>query len=131
MDIVLVPGLWLTGSSWDRVVPALRAAGHRTYPLTLPGIGADDVDPADVSLADHVAAVVQASDAGAGPVLLVGHSVGPGLARAAADAAPVAELARRAAVHWVDLDSGHWPQESCPARLAQAILDAAEHTHRR
>ena len=39
MDIVLVAGLWLDGSAWDAVVPALEALGHRPVPLTLPGQG--------------------------------------------------------------------------------------------
>jgi pimeloyl-ACP methyl ester carboxylesterase len=231
----LVPGLWLTGATWGAVVPALRAAGHVAHPLTLPGMGDDDIDPTHATLADHVAAVVDAIDACSGLVLLVGHSAGSGLAWAAADAgvdrvaglvlvggfpigdgqlladgfaasgslvpfpgwdafddaevrdldagmrarveaqmrpsparivtepqrlrddrryqlpvtmvcsefspddarswvtagaAPVAELARLDAVHWVDLDSGHWPQASCPDRLAEVVLDAAERAHR-
>lgn len=234
VNIVLVPGLWLTEATWDAVVRALRAAGHDAHPLTLPGMG-DDNDPAHVTLAHHVAAVVDAIDACAGSVLLVGHSAGSGLAWAAADArvdrvaglvliggfpigdgqlladgfaasgslvpfpgwdafdvaevcdldaglraeleaqlrpsparvvteplrlrddrryrlpvtvvcpefspddarswvaagaAPVAELARLDAVHWVDLDSGHWPQASCPDRLTEVVLQAAERAHR-
>jgi hypothetical protein len=38
MDIILVPGFWLDGSSWDEVVPALQQAGQRTHALTLPGM---------------------------------------------------------------------------------------------
>jgi pimeloyl-ACP methyl ester carboxylesterase len=86
VDIVLVPGLWLSGATWDPVVQPLRAAGHATHPLTLPGVGDGGRDPADVTLAEHVAAVVGAIDASAGPALLVGHSIGAGIAWAAADA---------------------------------------------
>ena len=39
MEIVLIAGLWLDGSAWDDVVPALEALGHRPVPLTLPGQG--------------------------------------------------------------------------------------------
>ena len=39
MDILLIAGLWLDGSAWDDVVPALDALGHRAVPLTLPGQG--------------------------------------------------------------------------------------------
>lgn len=88
MDIVLVPGLWLHGSSWDRVVPHLQAAGHRTHPLTLPGMEGRDADRTGVTLADHVAAVVGAVDAAEDAVLLVGHSAGCGIAHAALDARP-------------------------------------------
>ena len=71
MDIVLVAGLWLDGSAWDAVVPALEAHGHRAVPLTLPGQG-DGTTAA--TLDDQVAAVVAAVDAAPGPVLVVGHS---------------------------------------------------------
>ena len=87
MDIVLVPGLWLDGSSWEKVVPALEAAGHRAYPLTLPGLAPGE-DPGPVTLADHVAAVVAAIDSCAGKVVLVGHSAGCGICHAAVDARP-------------------------------------------
>ena len=39
MDIVLIAGLWLDGSAWDDVVPALASLGHRAVPVTLPGQG--------------------------------------------------------------------------------------------
>ncbi len=88
MDIILIPGLWLDGGSWDAVLPALHRAGHRAHPLTLPGMQARDADRAQIGLADHVAAVVAEIDACAGPVLLVGHSAGAGIAYAAVDARP-------------------------------------------
>jgi pimeloyl-ACP methyl ester carboxylesterase len=87
VDIVLVPGLWLDGSSWAKVVPALEAAGHRAYPLTLPGLAPGE-DPGPVTLADHVDAVVAAIDSCAGKVVLVGHSAGCGICHAAVDARP-------------------------------------------
>jgi hypothetical protein len=58
MDIILVPGLWLDGASWERVVPTLERAGHRTHPLTLPGMESRDADRSRVTLADHVARAV-------------------------------------------------------------------------
>lgn len=91
MDIILIPGLWLDGSSWDRVVPALARAGHRTHALTLPGMASRDADRSGVTLGDAVATVVAAIDAcdpAAGPVALVAHSAGGGLAHAAVDARP-------------------------------------------
>jgi len=88
MDLVLVPGAWLDGSSWGAVVPALESAGHRVQALTLPGMEATDTDRSGVRLADQVAAVVAAIDAAAGPVLLVGHSIGSGIAHQAVDARP-------------------------------------------
>ncbi len=85
MDIVLVPGLWLTGSVWDEVATALRGLGHRPHPLTLPGQG-DGRRAA--TLADQVAAVRAAVDAAEGRPLVVGHSAAGSLAWLAVDAAP-------------------------------------------
>ena len=88
MDIILIPGLWLTARSWDPIVPLLEDAGHRPHPLTLPGMESGGADRAGVTRQDHVDAVVGAVDAVPrdAPVLLVGHSMGGVLAWAAADA---------------------------------------------
>jgi len=90
MDLILIPGLWLDGSSWEKVVPTLERAGHRTHPLTLPGMESKDADRSRVTLRDHVDAVVGAIDAcGAdGRVVLVAHSAGCGIAHAAVNARP-------------------------------------------
>jgi len=88
MEIILVPGLWLDGSSWEQVVPTLEAAGHRPHALTLPGMESKDVDRSRVTLRDHVDAVIKEIDA-CDPderVVLVGHSAGCGIAHAAVDA---------------------------------------------
>jgi len=55
MDILLIAGLWLDGSAWDSVVPALESLGHRPVPLTLPGQGDGS---ASATLGDQVAAVL-------------------------------------------------------------------------
>jgi pimeloyl-ACP methyl ester carboxylesterase len=88
MDIILIPGLWLTARSWDGVVPRLEEAGHTAHPLTLPGMESVDADRSAVTRQDHVDAVVEAIDAvdAEAKVLLVGHSMGGVLAWAAADA---------------------------------------------
>jgi pimeloyl-ACP methyl ester carboxylesterase len=88
MDIILIPGFWLNGDSWDGVVPALQAAGHRVRALTLPGLASVDDDRTGIGLADQVAAVVQVIDDTDGPVALVGHSGGGAIAHAAVDARP-------------------------------------------
>ncbi|MCE6995058.1 alpha/beta hydrolase [Saccharothrix sp. S26] len=85
MDILLIAGLWLDGSAWDDVVPALEALGHRPVPLTLPGQGDGD---ASATLDDQVAVVLAAVDASPGEVLVVGHSAACTLAWLAADARP-------------------------------------------
>ena len=89
MEIILVPGMWLDGSSWDEVTPTLERAGHRVRPLTLPGLESRETDRADVTLRDHIDAVVAAVDDGDGDdVVLVGHSAGAGIVHAAIDARP-------------------------------------------
>ncbi|MEJ7706516.1 MAG: alpha/beta hydrolase [Nocardioidaceae bacterium] len=88
MDIILIPGLWLDGSSWDAVTPALEKAGHQVRALTLPGMQSKDADRSGITLRDHVDAVVDAIDEADGPVLLVGHSAGSGIGHAAVDARP-------------------------------------------
>jgi pimeloyl-ACP methyl ester carboxylesterase len=91
MDILLIPGLWLDGSSWDEVVPALEQAGHRTHPLTLSGMESKDADRSQITLRDHVDAVVEVIDSldpADVKVVLVGHSAGGAIAHAAVDARP-------------------------------------------
>jgi hypothetical protein len=44
MDIILIPGLWLDRSSWEKVVPLLEQMGHRIYPTTLPHMESKDAD---------------------------------------------------------------------------------------
>jgi pimeloyl-ACP methyl ester carboxylesterase len=65
-NIVLVHGLWADGSSWSKVIPILKNAGHRVIAVQL----------AAHSLADDVATVKRAIDLVGGPTILVGHSFG-------------------------------------------------------
>ncbi len=88
MDIILIPGLWLHGSSWDAVIPALEEADHRVRSLTLPGMESKDANRSGITLADHIDAVVSAIEDADGPALLVGHSAGSGIGHAAVDARP-------------------------------------------
>ena len=88
MEVVLVPGLWLTASSWDPVLPALREAGHTPVPLTLPGVGGTAAETADITMDDWVAAVAAEVDRHEGPVGLVGHSGGGNVVWGAAAARP-------------------------------------------
>ncbi|UNK72318.1 alpha/beta hydrolase [Microbacterium sp. H1-D42] len=88
MDIILVPGLWLDASSWDPVLHALRAAGHRPLALTMPGVGAPAAESADIGMSDWIDTVVQRIDEAEEPVVLVGHSGGGNVVWGAADARP-------------------------------------------
>jgi pimeloyl-ACP methyl ester carboxylesterase len=118
MDIILIPGFWLDGSSWDQVVPVLDQAGHRTHPLTLPGMESKETDRSKITLRDHVDAVVDVIDSldpAGGKVVLVGHSGGGAVAHAAVDARPD----RVSRVVYVD----SWP--TGPGRAINAGLPAA------
>ncbi|MEV0381249.1 alpha/beta hydrolase [Nonomuraea sp. NPDC050643] len=85
MDILLVAGLWLDGSSWDDVASALEELGHRPVPVTLPGQGDGSTS---ATLDDQVAAVLAAVDSASGRPMVVGHSAACTLAWLAADARP-------------------------------------------
>ena len=114
MEIMLVPGLWLDGSSWNAVTPTLESAGHRVRALTLPGMESKDADRSGVTRADHVAAVVAAIDEADGPVLLVGHSAGGGIVHAAVDARPD-RVARAVYVGGFPTPDGESGPEGLPA----------------
>lgn len=86
MDIILIPGLWLDGTTWEQVLPALEKAAHRPHPITLPGLESVDSDRSRVGVADQVDAVVRVIDSCDGAVVLVGHSLGCAIATAALDA---------------------------------------------
>jgi pimeloyl-ACP methyl ester carboxylesterase len=88
MDIVLIPGFWLDGDSWSDVAAPLRDAGHTVHALTLPGLESRDADRTNISLRDHVDAVISVVDSLPGPVVLAGHSGGGAIAHAVADARP-------------------------------------------
>jgi pimeloyl-ACP methyl ester carboxylesterase len=124
MDIILIPGLWLNGSSWDEVVPVLEQTGHRTHPLTLPGMESKDADRSEITLRDHVNAVVEVIDSfnpAGGQVVLVGHSGGGAIAHAAADARPE----RVARVVYVDswpLGAGGVINDELPAKNGEVPL---------
>jgi pimeloyl-ACP methyl ester carboxylesterase len=113
MDIILIPGFWLDGSSWGEVAPALEQAGHRVRALTLPGLGSADADRGGIRLRDHVDAVVAAVDEVDGPVVLVGHSGGAAIAHAAADARPD-RVARVVYVDAVPLGDGRAINDELP-----------------
>ncbi|MFK4759694.1 alpha/beta fold hydrolase [Microbacterium sp. ZW T5_45] len=88
MDIILIPGLWLDAASWNDVVPALQAAGHRTHALTLPGVGAAAESSRDIGIADWVASATATLDSIGRPAVVVGHSGGGNVAWGVADARP-------------------------------------------
>jgi pimeloyl-ACP methyl ester carboxylesterase len=73
--IVLVHGAFGRAACWDRVIPALRAAGHEVEAIDLPGQGEDPTPVAEVTLDRYAERVCEALAAGQ-PAMLVGHSMG-------------------------------------------------------
>ena len=121
MNLILIPGFWLDGASWDDVAEPLRAAGHTVHALTLPGKESREADRAGISLRDHVDAVVAVVDSLPPGVILVGHSGGGGIAHAVVDARPEA-VARVVYVDSIPLGDGDVINDNlpCPRRSSRA-----------
>ncbi len=116
-NFVLVPGMWLGGWSWRDVAEALRAAGHRVYPVTLTGLG-ERVHLAgpQVDLDTHIADVVNLLRyEELTEVVLVGHSFAGTVITGAADQVPE----RIARLVYVDT----WPN---PDGVAQIEVNSPE-----
>lgn len=93
---VLVHGAWHGGWVWQRVLPALRAAGHDVHTPTLTGVSdrAHMLHP-QVGLGTHIQDVVGLIEAyDARDVVLVGHSYAGQVVTGVADRVPE-RLARR------------------------------------
>jgi pimeloyl-ACP methyl ester carboxylesterase len=72
---VLVHGAFHGAWCWEPVVPHLEALGHTVTAIDLPGHGADETPPGEVTLdgcAQRVAETLRAGE----PAVLVGHSMG-------------------------------------------------------
>lgn len=73
---VLVHGSWHGAWCWEKLLPALRAAGHDAVAVELPAHGSDPADASDASFSGYVERVGAAIDDADGEVVLVGHSMG-------------------------------------------------------
>lgn len=86
-NFVLVHGAWHGAWCWQRVLPALMRAGHRTHAVTLTGLGdRAHLLSADITLETHITDVMQTIEAEElRDVVLVGHSYAGMLVTAVAD----------------------------------------------
>jgi pimeloyl-ACP methyl ester carboxylesterase len=84
---ILVHGAWHGGWCWERVAPALRAAGHRVSAPDLAGMG-NDQTPFESDVLAQWARQIAAAAALDAPAILVGHSRGGIVISEAAELAP-------------------------------------------
>jgi pimeloyl-ACP methyl ester carboxylesterase len=87
---VLVPGAWMGGWAWTKVVPLLEAQGHAAVPVTLTGLGERvHLNSRELGIETairDVLNVIEYNDLD--DVVLVGHSFAGKVVAAAADQAP-------------------------------------------
>jgi pimeloyl-ACP methyl ester carboxylesterase len=121
MDIILIPGLWLDGSTWDDLIPVLEQSGHHPHPVTLPGMQSATADRSGITLRDHVDAIIGLIDSLDGKVVLAGHSGGGAIAHAAADARPD-RVARVIYVDSVPLGDGGVINDELPVENGEVPL---------
>jgi pimeloyl-ACP methyl ester carboxylesterase len=85
-----VPGAWLGGWAWKKVVPLLQKRGHEVYPVTLTGTGdrvhlASEEVGIETAIQD-VVSVIECNDLN--DFVLVGHSFAGKVVAAVADRVP-------------------------------------------
>jgi len=73
---VLVHGSFHGAWCWSRLIPLLEAAGHAVVAPNLPGSGGDTAPLENADLDSYATRIAGAIDGVAGPVILVGHSMG-------------------------------------------------------
>jgi pimeloyl-ACP methyl ester carboxylesterase len=73
---------------WARLIPELRARGHKALAIDLPGHGDDPTPPGQVTFDDYVAAVIGAVDGLAEAPVLLGHSLAGMVISATAERVP-------------------------------------------
>jgi pimeloyl-ACP methyl ester carboxylesterase len=119
-NIVLVHGFWADGSSWSKVIPILKNAGHPVVAVQLPLH----------SVADDVATVKRAIEQIGGPIILVGHSYGGFvITNAAYNNSNVTALVYIAALAPDEGETGNdyvktWPKEFIEAGLGSVKPDS-------
>jgi pimeloyl-ACP methyl ester carboxylesterase len=73
---VLVHGAGGGAWCWDRVVPLLEQAGHKAFPLDLPGHGKDTTLIGEVTFQSYIDRACDTIDAQPERIVLLGHSMG-------------------------------------------------------
>lgn len=73
---VLVHGSFHGNWCWSKLIPLLERAGHQVFAPNLPASGGDPAPIENADLASYATRVAGVIDGIAGPVILVGHSMG-------------------------------------------------------
>ena len=93
-EFVLVPGAWLGGWAWKKVVPLLEAKGHSAHPVTLTGMGERvhlaSKDAGIETAIQDVLNVIEYDDLD--DLVLVGHNFGEGRGRGSRPRAGAGEV---------------------------------------
>lgn len=87
-NILLIHGSWHGAWCWYKIVPRLRALGHRVEAPDLPGHGRDWTSPAAVTLATCLEPLLKIISDGSEPWLVVAHSRGGMVLSALSEAQP-------------------------------------------
>jgi pimeloyl-ACP methyl ester carboxylesterase len=85
---VLIAGSWHGAWCWRKVVPLLEAQGHEVRTPELPATGADQTDPATITLESWARFVADIVNGDSEPVILLGHSRGGVVISRAAELMP-------------------------------------------
>lgn len=85
---VLVHGAWQGAYAWDEVKVLLEKKGHKVVVIELPGHGADQTPPQQITMDSYRDKVVAAINAQKGRVILVGHSMGGSVITTTAEKIP-------------------------------------------
>ena len=76
MQFVLVHGSFHGAWCWEHLIPLLERRGHRVVAPNFPGSGGDPAPLENANLVSYATRIAGAIDSLAGPVVLVGHSMG-------------------------------------------------------
>jgi pimeloyl-ACP methyl ester carboxylesterase len=87
-NFILIHGAMHGGWCWERVVSLLTRRGHQVTAPDLPGMGADGLSPAAVTLETWSRFTTDVLHAQRGKSILVGHSFGGMVISEAAESAP-------------------------------------------
>lgn len=73
---VLIHGSWHGAWCWYKIIPRLKAAGHKVIAPEMPGHGRDWRSPGQITMRDFVDTITRILDQQDEPVVLVAHSRG-------------------------------------------------------